>query len=631
MYRILLVLLFISAPARAQQDPIDVASDVENVTVFMQGAQVFRTASVSLPVGKSVLRIERLDPALNPESIQFNAGDALTVLSVSHNRNYLEPKIVSEESARIENIIKIKSDSVRWEESMIRVFDHEEAMLLANQSIGGSANGVELERLESATNFFRERLMEIARGKLAHRERIELLNKEIQALRQQLQAFIAERQPVFVSELFVTVQAPSAGRYDLTLNYLTRSASWRPLYDLRVTDIDSPLDLQYKAEIEQFTGEDWEDAQLVLSTADPTRGTIKPALQTRRVGFYNRRMQTRRTRSNSFSRAIPGARVSNPTVVRGRVTSESGDPLQGANVIVAESSNGVTTDRYGNYELELPAGSRTLRVSYVGFGLVQAPITSDYIDFILVEDMLGLDELVVTSQKAAGMPAADMAFEAEESIANMPAPPVQTRSNTTSIEFDIVEPYTIKSDDAPTLVDIAQHALDPVYEYYTAPVASEKAFLSARLTGWESLNLLSGTSNLFFNSTFLGQTFLDMENVSDTLDLSLGIDQGIVIDRKREEEFTKKQLLGNRKTDIYGFEIEVRNNKTVPVSIVIEDQIPVSSDNNISVELEEEGGAMFDEETGILKWVEVIEPASSITLNFRYSIRYPKGRTVRVY
>ena len=529
MYRLLAVLLVISAPAQAQQDPINVSSEVENVTVFMQGAQVFRTASVRLPAGKSVLKIERLDPALNPESIQFNAGDALTVLAVSHNRNYLVPKIETEESARIEHLIKVKSDSVGWEESMIRVFNHEQEMLLANQAIGGSANGVELQRLESAANFFRERLVEVARSKRAHEERIRQLNEEIEAMRQQLQAIVSERQREFVSELFVTVQAPSAGRYDLTLNYLTRSASWRPLYDLRVTDIDSPLALQYKAEIEQSTGEDWEEANLVLSTADPTRGNIKPELQAKRIGFYNRRI----------------------------------------------------------------------------------PVTR-------------------SSRKVAGGALADMALEAEESMASMPAP-VQTRTNTTSIEFDIAEPYTIKSDDAPALVDIAQYALDPIYAYYAAPVVSEKAFLSSRLTEWESLNLLSGTSNLFFNSTFLGQTFLDMENVSDTLDISLGMDQGIVIERKREEEFTKKQLLGNRKTDIYGFEIEVRNNKPVPVSIVIEDQVPVSSDNQIEVELEEDGGAAFEEETGMLKWEEVIEPGSTISLNFRYSIRYPKGRTVRVY
>jgi len=538
MYRIVSILLLISSPVFAQQTPIEVASEVERVSVFLQGAQVFRVAEARVPAGKSVLKFIRLDPDLNPESIQFNAEEGLMVLGVSHSRNYLEEPFATEEASRLKALIKVKRDSVKLEQAMIEVYNQEEIMLMANQSIGGSTSGVELGRLESAANFFRQRLTEINQQVLVRNSRVATLNEEIQELQNQLQRRVAEQRSLYVSELEVTINAASSGVRDFELNYVTGRARWSPLYDLRVSDIDSPLELFYKAEIAQATGEEWENAQLVLSTADPRQATVKPNVRTRRVGFYNPRENRRRA----------------------------------------------------------------------------------------LEDRLSKIPARALSEEMAAEPAADLAMEGLPS-----APPVQTRSNTTTTEFEISEPYTIESDVDPTLVDIARHELDPEYEYYAAPALSEKAFLTARLTGWESLNLLSGSSNLFFNGTFLGQTFLDMENVSDTLDLSLGTDQGIVIERKREEEFTRKQLLGNRKTDIYGFEIEVRNNKSVPVSIVIEDQIPVSSDNQIEVDLQEEGGAAVEEETGVLRWEEVIEPASTLTLNFRYSIRYPKGRTVRVY
>ena len=540
MYRIVSILLLISSPVFAQQNPIEVASEVERVSVFLQGAQVFRVAEARVPAGKSVLKFVRLDPDLNPESIQFNAADGLMVLGVSHSRNYLEEPLATEEANRLKALIKVKRDSVKLEQAMIEVYNQEEIMLMANQSIGGSTSGVELERLESAANFFRQRLTEINQQVLVRNSRVATLNEELQELQNQLQRRVAEQRRSYVSELEVTINAASSGVRDFELNYVTGRARWSPLYDLRVSDIDSPLELFYKAEIAQATGEEWENAQLVLSTADPRQATVKPNVRTRRVGFYNPRAE----RSRKDVGYLDG--VSNRVV-----------------------------------EVE--------------------------------------EEAAVSAQLLSMADAAPS------------APPVQTRSNTTTTEFEISEPYTIESDVDPTLVDIARHELEPEYEYYAAPALSEKAFLTARLTGWESLNLLSGSSNLFFNGTFLGQTYLDMENVSDTLDLSLGTDQGIVIERKREEEFTKKQLLGNRKTDIYGFEIEVRNNKSVPVTIVIEDQIPVSSDNQIEVDLQEEGGAEVEEETGVLRWEEVIEPASTITLSFRYSIRYPKGRTVRVY
>ena len=540
MYRFLFVLIFLSTPVFAQQAPIEITTEVERVSVFLQGAQVFRSARARVPAGRSTLKFVRLDPYLAPNSVQFTAGDGILVLSVSQSRNYLEEPLETAEANRLNTLIETKKDSIQLEQAMVEVFTQEEIMLMANQSIGGSNSGVELQRLESAANFFRQRLTEINSEVLVRKKRIAQLNKEVEELQNQQQRLVAQRRNAYVSELEVVIDAPSTGTRDFMIHYVTGRAGWTPQYDLRVSDIDSPLELYYKASIMQATGEEWADANLVLSTADPNQQTIKPNVEPRRVGFYS------------------------PRMARGRMEMDAGAAMKNQ--------------------------------------------------------------------------AADMSFPAEESealvdelIVEMPAPPVQTRSNTTTTEFEITEPYTIQSDVDPTLVDIARHELTPEYEYYAAPALSEKAFLTARLTGWESLNLLSGRSSLFFNGTFIGQSYLDMDNVSDTLEFSLGVDQGIVIERKRQDEFTKKQFLGNRKTDIYGFEIEVRNNKPVPVSIVIEDQIPVSSNNQIEVELQEDGGATVEEETGVLKWVEVIEPASTRTLNFRYSVRYPKGRTVRVY
>ena len=542
MYRILIALLCFASPVLAQQNPIEITSEVERVSVFAEGAQVYRTARSRVPAGQSVLKFVRLDPNLFPNSIQFNGGDGITLMSVSHSRNYLEEPLVTEEANRLETLIQVKTDSLNLEQAMVDVFNQEKEMVMANQSIGGSQSGVELERLESAANFFRERLTEINAQVLLRNKRIKQLTNELQELNVQKQRLVAEQRNTYVSELEVVINNTSAGTRNFTIQYVTGSARWAPQYDLRVSDIDNPLNLFYKASISQSTGEEWEDARLVLSTANPRQQATKPNLLPQWAQFY------------SPPRAsMPAQDMLESVVVEGRAMKEEGD---------------WEADQANEWNPRNTAGS-------------------------------------------AG-------------------PTVQTRTNTTTTEFQIAEPYTIASGVDPSLVDIARHELAPVYEYYAAPAMSKKAFLTARLSGWESLNLLSGPSNLFFNGTFVGQTYLDMQNVTDTLDISLGPDQGIVIERKRDEDFTKKQFIGNKKTDIYGFEIEVRNNKSVPVTIVIEDRVPVSTSSDIDVDLEEDGGAAHSEETGILRWEEVIEPASTKTINFRYSIRYPKDRIVRV-
>ena len=302
-------------------------------------------------------------------------------------------------------------------------------------------------------------------------------------------------------------------------------------------------------------------------------------------------------------------------------------PLPGANVFVPELSLGTSTDMDGFYSLNLAGEARTLRVELIGFQGISTALISDRIDFILGDAGISLDEVVVESREAMELGGfMDMAPPPAEPEMDYVA--VQTRSNTTTTAFEIEVPYTIASDAEPSLVDIAQHEAEATYEYYVAPALRQDAFLTARMTNWEALNLLSGPANLFFDETFVGETYLDIENVSDTLDLSLGIDQGIVVHRKRMAEFSKKQFLGGRRTDVSAYEIEIRNAKTIPVSIVIEDQIPLSSMSDIDVSLEDAGSAQYIEETGMLRWAVEIPPSTTETMQFRYTIRYPKDRNI---
>ena len=60
---------------------------------------------------------------------------------------------------------------------------------------------------------------------------------------------------------------------------------------------------------------------------------------------------------------------------------------------------------------------------------------------------------------------------------------------------------------------------------------------TGKVTNWEELNLFDGELNLFFEGAYLGKSLLDLQSASDTLDISLGKDKGIVIQRKKLKEF----------------------------------------------------------------------------------------------
>lgn len=75
-----------------------------------------------------------------------------------------------------------------------------------------------------------------------------------------------------------------------------------------------------------------------------------------------------------------------------------------------------------------------------------------------------------------------------------------------------------------------------------------------------------------------------------------------------------------------GWNIEVRNGKKQAVSIVIEDQYPLSTTEEIEVKLEQSKGAINDPASGQLLWKLNIAPGKTEKLNFRFSVRYPGKR-----
>jgi hypothetical protein len=83
---------------------------------------------------------------------------------------------------------------------------------------------------------------------------------------------------------------------------------------------------------------------------------------------------------------------------------------------------------------------------------------------------------------------------------------------TTTSEFIIETPFTIPSDGVPHTVGVKNHSIAATFKHYATPKLDKDAFLYARTTGWEDLNLLPGEANVFFEGTFVGQSFLDLDH-----------------------------------------------------------------------------------------------------------------------
>ncbi|MDQ3101655.1 MAG: DUF4139 domain-containing protein, partial [Bacteroidota bacterium] len=199
-----------------------------------------------------------------------------------------------------------------------------------------------------------------------------------------------------------------------------------------------------------------------------------------------------------------------------------------------------------------------------------------------------------------------------------------TSYRTTTVEFVIEMPFSVPSDGRAHMIGVRTHEIQTTYQHYVTPKLDRDAFLYARTTGWEDLDLLPGAANIFFEGTYVGQTQLQLDLPKDTLEISLGRDKGVVVDRVKRKMTNDKALIGNKRTVNIGWDITARNTKNTAIDLEIRDQYPLSPQSEIEVKLEEKVEAIVDEQTGSLKWKFKLEPKASNKVGFAYSVKYPK-------
>lgn len=209
------------------------------------------------------------------------------------------------------------------------------------------------------------------------------------------------------------------------------------------------------------------------------------------------------------------------------------------------------------------------------------------------------------------------------------APPVEPEEADFVTTFDLAAPQTILSDGKDNILTVEEKELPAAYEYHAVPKLEPAVFLLAKIADYGQYNLLPGQANIFFQETFVGQTWVNPQTTSDTLLLSLGRDEQLSIKRVQPKDFTERRKIFNSKIrETYLFEISIKNNKPKAVTIELLDQYPISRQKDIVVELEDKGGARVTPEFGKLEWSVEVPAGQTKKIRFSYSVEYPKGQGV---
>lgn len=623
--------LVIFTNATAQTKKVTVPSTIENVTIFLQGAQITRSATATIPAGTAILVFPGISPELEEKSIQVQGKGAFTILSVSRERNYMNTQRPQEEIKKLQEQLEVLEEKLQREKNKESVFRQEEEMLKKNQDLRGTNTGLKTADLKEALDFQRNRLTEVLDQQLAIRANIRRLDDNIRQNMQQ-RAALLETKDTSTTDLLVTVSSKENISGRLTLRYLVKNAGWYPTYELRVENISRPMELAYKANVFQQCGEDWKNVKLSLSSGNPSENGQKPEMNAWYLRTFSSMQELTRARY-----ASPLKDLSRAT---GRVMDASGNPITGASIRIPNRTIGTSTNEKGEFSLQLPPGATSLDVSFIGYKGQQITLSSNFMNIVLAEDTRALEEVVVTgygvSRKELTGALAGVSpgirirgVSTAKQHEDIPLD-VSASFHTTSVNFDIAVPYSIPSDGKPYAVSVSQTAVATTYQYHAAPKLDPAAYLVAGITGWEQLNLLEGETSIYFEGTYLGKSLLNLQSASDTLYVSLGKDKNIVINRRLQKEYSKNQFFASNQTAVRNWEISVRNNKQEPVRILVEDQVPMPAQNEVEVSKVSYAGASMDPVSQLVTWSLEIPVKGEKKMQLQYTVKYPKGKLVNL-
>ena len=215
---------------------------------------------------------------------------------------------------------------------------------------------------------------------------------------------------------------------------------------------------------------------------------------------------------------------------------------------------------------------------------------------------------------------------AESSVSNY----TTVEENQLNVSFDIDIPYDILSNGKVHSVSLKEIKLPASYKYYAVPKAENEAFLLAEIADYSKYNLLRGEANIIFEGMYVGKTFIEPNQTSDTLNLSMGRDKKVSIKREKVADKSGTKFLSSKKEQTFTYDITIRNNKKEAVELLLKDQYPLSTNKEIEVELLQSDSAKVSAETGILTWQLQLKPNETRKIRISYRVKYPKDQTLNL-
>ncbi len=560
-----LLSLFCATQLFAGEEDI-IKSEITEVTVYIKGAQVKRKASYSIKPGVTKVIIDGVSPNIDPNSMQVLAsGSNVIIIDSKYSLFYPKP-----EEIKLEGLpLKVRQDIKKLEDSLremnfeiqqiqdnIDVYTATKNILQNNGAMKGQGKvNDSIQLLKQAIDFYTIKMIEINKNLTIYKKQRDdknIIKSEMDARLSKLKNFQTDAKlnpkPKGPSHrITVTLSSKEAATGKMIVTYMVSQAGWSPLYDMRADVNSGNINMNYKAQVYQNSGEDWEDIRLSISTNNPYHNKTLPTMHPWYLDYNNYQLK------------------------------EKDKMEQKKNLEIVRNSN---------------------------YGSVPPPVQE------------AMSDAIYTNTNG-------VAYNAK-STANF----TTVVDHMISAEFQIDLPYSIKSNNEKQMVLIKNLNIPAKYRYYTIPKLDQQAYLIAELTNLADLQLVPAPANIFFDGSYIGETYLNPSQLDDTVNFSLGKDPNIIVRRTLMKNECKEKIVGSNKERTMAYNIEIHNLKSAAIDIIVLDQIPITTNPEIEIELLDKSKANFTEKTGNLEWGLKMKPKEKQDLNFRYRVKHNKDKQI---
>jgi hypothetical protein len=541
------------------------ASRVTKVTMYPDSALVTREVDVPEGIGAMELVVAALPAETINTSLYSEGSDGIRVL-MTRFRTQPVLEDVREDVRKAEDQLKKLKTAAEKLQAEIDCIKQNMAMLtkLENFTEATTKTATEKATLNGETVITLSKYVMDQRGEKA---------KELVALVQQLET--NKEQAEFVQRKLRNLTAGSskverdavialaknnAAPGKVRLNYLVRSASWQPQYKLRAGKDKDDVVVEYLAAVYQQTGEEWNQVDLTLSTAQPMIDAAPPELKMLEIRVA--------------ARASPRPGVPAP--------AEGGGPFAGKPA--------------GDLDKEAQTLRKRAQQEASAKNTLDA---SRYINEAAASEQ---NRELMQSKKEV----LDNLYKDRGGRASANQGP--------SVTYHLKNKMTVPSRRDEQVLEVAKITMAPDYYYKAVPLLNKHVYRLANLTNKSEYVLLPGEATMYQGTDFVGRMTLPLVAIGEQFTAGFGVDPQLQIQRQMIDKDRTTQ--GGNQVLKFQYRILVSSYKSEAVKVQVWDRLPHAEKETAGVNLvkstpEVSKDAVYlreDKPNNLLRWDLEVKP-----------------------